>query len=57
MPRPIHYHFEQNGDRKRFFDEPSLLAFFAEWKIKTLTEYGMSRYDKPKMVWELSAQK
>ena len=50
-------YYEKNGDRKRFFDESSLRAFFAEWKIQALREYAMSRYEKPKVVWELAAQK
>jgi len=52
---PLYY--EQNGERKRFFDESSLRVFLAEWKVKALHEYVMSRYGKPKMVWELAAQK
>ena len=50
-------YYEQNGERKRFFDESSLRAFFAEWKINTLQECEMIRYEKPKVVWELAAQK
>lgn len=50
-------YYERNGDRKRFFDESSLRAFFSEWKIKALHECEMSRYEKPKIVWELAAQK
>jgi SAM-dependent methyltransferase len=49
------YYYEQNGNRKRFFDESSLRGFFTEWKIKALHEYEMSRYLKPKMVWEIAA--
>jgi SAM-dependent methyltransferase len=51
------FYYEQNGSRKRFFDESSLRAFFSEWKIEALHEYEMSRYEKPKIVWELAAQK
>jgi SAM-dependent methyltransferase len=51
------FYYEQNGDRKRFFDESSLRFFFAEWKIKSLHECTISRYGKPKIVWELAAQK
>jgi SAM-dependent methyltransferase len=51
------FYYEQNGDRKRFLDEASLRAFFAEWKIKALHECEMIRYEKPKIVWELVAQK
>jgi SAM-dependent methyltransferase len=50
------YCYEQNGNRKRFFDESSIRVFFAEWKIKALHEYEMSRYLKPKMAWEIAAQ-
>jgi SAM-dependent methyltransferase len=50
-------YYEQNEGRKRFFDEPSLRAFFAEWKIKALHECEMIRYKRPKIVWELAAQK
>ncbi len=49
--------YEQNDSRKRFFDEASLRDFFAEWKITSLRECEMLRYDKPKMVWELAARK
>jgi SAM-dependent methyltransferase len=52
---PLYY--EQSGERKRFFDESSLRAFFAAWKVIALHECAMSRYGKPKMVWELAAQK
>jgi hypothetical protein len=51
------FYYEQNGNRKRFFDEPSLHSFLAEWEIKTLRECEMKRYDKPKIVWEFAAQK
>jgi SAM-dependent methyltransferase len=51
------FYYEQNGVRKRFFDEASLRVFFAEWKIKALHECEMSRYGQPKIVWELAAQK
>ena len=51
------FYYEQNGDRKRFFDEASLCVFFAEWRIKALHECTMNRYEKPKIVWELAAQK
>ncbi len=51
------FYYEQNGARKRFFDESSLRAFFAGWKINALHECEMSRYKKPKIVWELAAQK
>lgn len=50
-------YYEQNGNQKRFFDESSLRAFFAEWKIKALQECDMTRYEKPKSVWEFAAQK
>jgi len=50
-------YYEQDGGRKRFFDEASLRAFFAEWKIKALHECEMNRYEKPKIVWELAAHK
>ncbi len=51
------FYFEQDGNRKRFFTEASLRAFFAEWKIIALQEYAMSRYGKLKIVWELAATK
>jgi SAM-dependent methyltransferase len=51
------FYFEQNGERKRFFDEPSLRVFFAEWKIRALHECKNEWYEKPKIVWELAAQK
>jgi SAM-dependent methyltransferase len=51
------FYYEKNGSRKRFFDEASLRAFFAEWKIKTLHECEVTRYEEPKVVWELAAQK
>ena len=50
-------YYEQNGNRKRFFDDLSLRSFFAEWKIGALHECTMSRYFKIKVVWELAAQK
>lgn len=48
-------YYEQMEGRKRFFDEKSLNAFFAEWSIKALHECEMRRYEKPKIVWELAA--
>jgi len=51
------FYYDRNGYRKRFFDESSLRSFFAEWKIEALHEYEMSRYKKPKIVWEIAAQK
>ncbi len=50
-------YYELSGARKRFFDESSLRHFFAKWNISTLREYSMHRYEHPKVVWELAAQK
>jgi SAM-dependent methyltransferase len=50
-------YYEQNGVRKRFFDEASIRRFFTDWTIKALHECEMSRYEKPKIVWEFGAQK
>ena len=50
-------YYEQKGRRKRFFNEASLRSFFVEWKIKGLHEREMNRYEKPKILWELAAQK
>jgi hypothetical protein len=42
------FYFEQNGERKRFFDEPSLRVF-AEWKIRRFAV--QNEPEKPKIVW------
>jgi SAM-dependent methyltransferase len=40
---------------KRFFDEADVRRLFQDWRIAHLEEKVIDRYDKPKVVWELSA--
>jgi len=43
-----------NGNYKRFFDEKTIVNYFANWKIITMKEYGIKRYgDKEKILWEV----
>ncbi len=50
-------YYELNGERKRFFDEASLRSLFCEWEIRSLHECKIMRFEKPKVAWELAAQK
>lgn len=49
--------FYQVGDRtKRFFDEAAVRTLFADgWRLLSLEERDTSRFEKPKVVWELIA--
>ncbi len=51
-------YFEVNGEMKRFFNRESLEELFGTgWKIERLEEKTIHRFGKPKMVWELIAEK
>jgi SAM-dependent methyltransferase len=39
---------------KRFFDRRSVVDLFSDWKIDSMEERVIMRYDDPKWVWELS---
>ena len=42
------------GKSKRFFDHEALCGLFSKgWKIESLEEMTIARYDKPKVVWEV----
>lgn len=49
------HYYEDEGRRKRFFDEADLRRLFDGWAINVLTETDMHRYGKPKICWELTA--
>ena len=40
---------------KRFFDEADVRRLFQDWRVEHLEEKTIDRYDKPKVVWALSA--
>lgn len=44
-----------NGKTKRFFDKKTLMTLFDEkWKIISIEEKKINRYEKTKVVWELA---
>jgi len=46
------------GKSKRFFDRQTLRKLFSEgWEIRSLEEMTITRYEKPKVVWEVVAQR
>ena len=48
----------QIGTRtKRFFDEASVRTFLRGWDIQFIEENTIHRYEKPKSVWEVLAQR
>lgn len=50
--------FMVGGIYKRFFDRPDLERLFAEgWKIHSLEERTIYRYQDPKVLWEVVASK
>lgn len=51
--------FYQVGDRtKRFFDESTVRQLLAgAWRILSLEEYETTRFETPKVVWEVVAQR
>jgi SAM-dependent methyltransferase len=52
-PRISPYYYRVNGEPKRFFDRAAVLRLFdAGWQFLSLEEQVISRYEKPKVVWE-----
>jgi SAM-dependent methyltransferase len=50
-------YFDVDGEPKRFFDEAAVRRMFAAgWKITSLEEVTIDRYEKPKVAWELLAE-
>ncbi|MGZ5205500.1 MAG: class I SAM-dependent methyltransferase [Caldimonas sp.] len=42
-----------DGAPKRFFDRPSVLRLFDEgWRLLSLEEQSVDRYEQPKVIWE-----
>ena len=50
-------YYDVNGHRKRFFDASQIERLFAGWKLQYCAEYLMNRYEQPKILWEVAAQK
>ncbi len=51
------YYRVDDGNTKRFFDEEAIKKLFEDWQIRYLREYEMLRYEYPKMLWEVAANK
>lgn len=49
--------YEQDGHYKRFFDRQMIDEFFSEWKPIHVKECELSRFGKPKQVFELAVEK
>jgi SAM-dependent methyltransferase len=49
--------FENNGHYKRFFDKQAVESLFDGWTVISCAEYTMTRYDAPKILWEIRACK
>jgi len=47
-----------NGRRKRFFDQTSVLQLFSVgWRLDNVEELTTPKYGKPKVLWEVVAQR
>lgn len=52
-PRIGASYYRVNGERKRFFDRAAVRRLFARgWRVLSLEERVIQRYEKPKVVWE-----
>ena len=52
-PRIAANYFRVDGEPKRFFDHAAVLRLFgAGWRIVSLEEMAIHRYEKAKVVWE-----
>ena len=50
--------YRVGANTKRFFDSESILNLFgAGWEVKSMMEQTINRYEKPKVVWEVSVLK
>ncbi|TDF99853.1 class I SAM-dependent methyltransferase [Paenibacillus piri] len=47
-------YFEQDGRRKRFFNESQVDRLFQDWRTVYKHEAVMTRYGRPKRLWELA---
>ncbi|MDH4094487.1 MAG: class I SAM-dependent methyltransferase [Betaproteobacteria bacterium] len=53
-PRIGRRYFRVDGERKRFFDRADVRRLFARgWRVLSLEERVIRRYEKPKVVWEV----
>jgi ubiquinone/menaquinone biosynthesis C-methylase UbiE len=50
-------YYNLNGKLKRFFDTISLKELFSGWEITYLVETKLHRFEKKKVLWELSVRK
>ena len=47
-----------DGEPKRFFDEGAVIRLFgAGWRIHSIGEFTVERYEHPKALWEIVAEK
>jgi SAM-dependent methyltransferase len=46
-----------NGELKRFFDREAVERLATGWKVHTIEELTIHRYDSPKVVWEIVVEK
>lgn len=50
--------FNVEGHKKRFFSKDDIVSLFQDhWKIESIEEKSIDRYEKVKVIWELSASK
>jgi SAM-dependent methyltransferase len=50
--------YSVGGKSKRFFDRQTLRKLLSRgWEIRSLEEMTIARYEKPKVVWEVVAQR
>lgn len=50
--------FQVHGEQKRFFDITAVNKLFSSaWKSHSIEELRINRYSKPKIVWEIIAEK
>jgi SAM-dependent methyltransferase len=55
-PRIEPNYYRVKGRPKRFFDEPDVVRLFAGWRIRSLGERTIDRYERPKVVWEAAVE-
>lgn len=53
----LHFYRTPDGRAKRFFDESDLLRIFGNFSICSYREGQLNRYDLPKQLWTMMAQK
>jgi len=57
-PEIEHHYYDVDGEMKRFFDADDVASLFdTRWRRIAVEEMTITRYDKPKTVWEVVANK